>query len=56
MRTLIVRVTPAQAKSWLASNNVLNRNLRHRLIDKYASDMKAGNWHISNQGIAFYED
>ena len=56
MRTLIVRVTPAQAKSWLASNNVLNRNLRHRLIDKYASDMKAGNWHISHQGIAFYED
>lgn len=56
METVLCNITPAMAKRWLESNNTLNRNIRPRLITKYAADMKAGAWHISHQGIAFYDD
>lgn len=56
MRMEFVMVTPEMAMAWLKSNNALNRNMRHRVIDKYAADMRSGDWHLSPQGIAFYED
>lgn len=38
-----VRITPAMAKAWLASNTN-NRSLRPGAVDKYAREMAAGNW------------
>jgi len=55
MKTEIVDVTPAMAKVWL-SRNSNNRNLREDVAHRYAKDMAEGRWHLSHQGIAFYED
>jgi hypothetical protein len=56
MKTALVTITPKQAKTWLSANNPKNRNMRYRLVDKYAADMRNGSWHVSHQGIAFYCD
>ena len=56
INTEIVIVTPKQAKSWLEGNNQNNRTLRIDAARKFARDMKAGNWNLTHQGIAFYDD
>jgi hypothetical protein len=55
MQTNIVEVTPLMASKMLQRNS-RNRNISYRLVDSYASDMKAGRWHLTHQGIAIYED
>lgn len=55
MKTEMINVTPAMAKSWLACNTN-NRNLREDVAHRYARDMAEGRWCPSHQGIAFYED
>lgn len=50
------RVTPTMADDWLASFNSKNRNCRDGLVSRHASDMKAGRWIVSHQGIGFDEE
>jgi len=54
--TEIVNITPKQAKAWLDGNNQNNRPMRIEAARKFARDMKAGNWSLTHQGIAFYDD
>ena len=51
----MLRITPEMATRFLQTNDK-NRNLSDRLVQKYAQDMKNGNWTTTHQGIAFYED
>lgn len=55
MKTEIMIVTPALAKTWLMKNTN-NRNLREDIAHRYAKDMADGRWFPSHQGIAFYDD
>lgn len=48
-------VTPPQAIKWLG-NNTRNRKMSLILADRYAEDMKSGDWCVTHQGIAFLED
>jgi hypothetical protein len=54
--TEIVNITPKQAKAWLDGNNQNNRPMRIDAARKFARDMKSGNWSLTHQGIAFYDD
>jgi hypothetical protein len=55
MKSEVIKITPSLAEHFL-SKNILNRNISHALVNKYATDMESGNWEITHQGIAFYED
>jgi len=55
MRSELVKITPSLAEHFL-SKNTLNRNVSHALVTKYANDMENGNWKLTHQGIAFYDD
>jgi hypothetical protein len=55
MRTELVKITPAMAQAMLGKN-VNNRNLSERAVTLLVEAMKAGDWQITHQGIAFYED
>jgi hypothetical protein len=48
----LVNVTPEMARHWLRNNN-FNRPLNQRLVEKYARQMRTGNWQRTHQGIAF---
>jgi len=47
-------ITPQLATSYLSTNHG-NRVLRERLVLQYATDMEAGRWRLTHQGIAFDE-
>lgn len=53
IRTERVRITPAVAKKWLEQNTDSNRNISIRTVEAYATEMKAGRWVLTHQGIAF---
>lgn len=48
----VVNITPALAADWLALN-AKNRNLRQHIVDAYARDMTAGEWHFTGEPIKF---
>ncbi|MFH9013999.1 hypothetical protein ACH4C6_21790 [Streptomyces sp. NPDC017943] len=48
----VVDITPDLAKKWLAQNTH-NRNLRERVVNGYAADMRSGNWVEDGQSIKF---
>lgn len=48
----VVDVTPELARKWL-SYNTHNRNMRERMANSYAADMKAGRWAQDGQSIKF---
>jgi hypothetical protein len=51
-----VNVTPAMAQEWLDLSNLSNRSISQHTVNKYSSDMKAGNWRDIHQNvIAFYD-
>lgn len=54
MQTDVEMITPNKAEQILRLHNKLNRNLRQRIVKKYAKDMLDGNWQLTHQGIAFY--
>lgn len=56
LSTEIVTITPKQAKTWLERNNQNNRKMRMEQAKRFARDMTNGNWNLTHQGIAFYED
>jgi hypothetical protein len=53
--TTVVTVTPKIAKEWL-ERNTHNRPLRSMTADSYADRMRAGQWVLTHQGIAFDVD
>lgn len=48
----VVDITPDLAKKWL-SQNTHNRNLRERVVNGYAADMRDRNWVEDGQSIKF---
>lgn len=48
----VIDITPATAKRWLRQNTH-NRNLRDRVVNSYAADMRDGNWVEDGQAIKF---
>jgi len=55
MHTQLIQITPQLAKDYL-ERNPKNRNVSERLVQKYAQDIQQGQWALTHQGIAFYED
>lgn len=49
MRTEIISITPQKSQFMLGG---VNRPDRPSVVDKYAADMKKGNWKTTHQGIA----
>lgn len=52
MTTFEVHITPEMAKEWLDKQG-LNRPYKQAWVDQYARAMKAGEWKLTHQGIAF---
>lgn len=50
--TEFVPITPLLAAVWLKSNTS-NRRISEPVVEAYASDMRAGAWKLTHQGIAF---
>lgn len=55
MKTQVMQVTPELAQQFLAKNTS-NRKIMNTVVSSYVREMKAGFWHETHQGIAFYED
>jgi hypothetical protein len=53
MMTRAEMVTPSVAATWLQQNAQHQRRLRKSTVDAYAQQMKAGQWELTHQGIAF---
>lgn len=50
----VVTVTPAMAKNWLEHRNLQRqRTYSHHKANQWATEMRAGRWKTSHQGIAF---
>jgi len=56
VEAIIKTVTPEMAKKWLDSLNQINRKISHLIVDRYANEMVAGRWIITNEGIGFNGD
>ena len=56
MQTMKMTVTPEMASNWLSANNNANRSLSALRVENIANDILNGKWHLTHQGIAFYED
>lgn len=48
-------VDPKKAKLYMAKNHPNNRKISMDKVDAYARDIRAGNWRLTHQGIAFDE-
>lgn len=55
IHTTIERITPAQAERYLERNEH-NRSLRVRHVEKLASDIQEGRWHLNGSSIVFNGD
>lgn len=51
-----VEVYPDLARYLLTFNHPQNRTFRRRHITKYATDMKAGDWHLTPESLVFSTD
>lgn len=54
--TEIMLVTPKLAKKWLEETNTNNRRIASMKVMAMAAAIERGEWHLTHQGIAFYED
>lgn len=52
-RCTFVELTPELAKEWLQSEHENNRNSTPRTVERYAREMKAGEWRLSPEPIVF---
>lgn len=55
LEVTIQKVTPKLAEQWL-NTNTSNRKLRDGVVEKYAEDMKSGNWTTCPEPISFFDD
>lgn len=46
----VIRVTPEMARAWLERNQN-NRPIHNAIVEKYAEDMRNGNWQLNGQTI-----
>lgn len=53
MEFKVMDITPAMAKDWLENCNANNRAKKRNAIERYARDMKNGNWELSSSAISF---
>lgn len=52
----VVQITPSMAEEWLKMNSVgghTNRKFRSTHANTFAAEMRAGQWRLTHQGIAF---
>lgn len=56
MKTEIMTITPEMAMNWVTEGNVSNRKMSRSKIDRLASEIKAGRWIVTSQGISFFKD
>lgn len=50
----VVLVTKELADRWIETRNTQNiRSVSHKVVSKYASDMRAGTWNLTHQGLSF---
>jgi len=54
MKDVRMLVTPELAREWL-KKNTRNRHINGRVVNAYATDMAAGRWTPSNEGVGFYD-
>jgi hypothetical protein len=54
METKVIRITPAMANNWLATNTI-NRQMRRSVVDGLIAAFKRGEYQLTHQGIAFAE-
>ncbi|MCS4054077.1 hypothetical protein [Salinibacter ruber] len=52
VESAVIKVTPEMAKEWLKKNRS-NRKVREDRVDRYAEQMKDGEWMVSPDAIAF---
>ena len=55
MEAKVQTITPEIARQMLIHNGA-NRKLRQPRVEKYANDMRNGNWHLTGQAITFAKD
>jgi len=55
MKTRIEKITPEIAEIYL-SKNTNNRNLKAKIVEYYADQMRRGQWLLTGQGITFDKD
>lgn len=55
MKTVIKEITPEWAKKILETRNPKNRTMHRATVEKLVRDMKNGAFHLTHQGICFYE-
>lgn len=53
IKSEVVVVTPKMAKSWLETRHEGQRAVAEKRVQSIASDIEAGNWRLTHQGIAF---
>ena len=53
MKSKVVMIDPSLAAAWLAKNAQYNRPMRKTVVTNYAEQMKAGQWQLTHQGVAF---
>jgi hypothetical protein len=53
---LVIDLTPEIAEDWLTHCNTHNRKIVDAHVDYLASEMKAGRWRLTHQGIAFSDN
>ena len=53
VRFSIQQITPAEAAGWLEHRNGTNRRVREMVVRGFTREMRAGEWLVNHQGIAF---
>jgi len=51
--TKVLTITPALAVQWLDTKNAHNRPVSNSTVDRYAQEIKAGNWQLNGESIKF---
>lgn len=52
MKCSVINISPKLAEKMLVGNEI-NRNVSHSLVDRYARDMRNGNWQLNGEPITF---
>jgi hypothetical protein len=55
LRTKLEEITPKKATQWLAKNT-MNRKVRKRVVERYAGQMRDGEWKITGEAIQFSKE
>ena len=56
LRTEIVHLTPEIAETWKLKNINNFRAIQRATVERYANEMRSGNWQLNGEPITFYKD